>query len=118
MKANPPVDESEGSEDFYKYMREPAIKLSEMPSSWDYQSLESEFLEGLPTVLARRLLFAERIYFILSLMFQFKRLGIKPLCGTCPVIVSDIESIDVAYLIAERQDCCLVAGDVLKRVRH
>ncbi len=51
-------------------------------------------------------------------MFQFKRLGIKPVCGTCPVNVSGVENIDVTDLIAGHQDYTLVAGDVLKRVRH
>ncbi|CAB9528307.1 Transmembrane and coiled-coil domain-containing protein 4 [Seminavis robusta] len=57
---------------------------------------------------------------ILSLMFQLKRLagGLRPVCGTCPVNVPGIENVDVSDLITSHQDYCMVAGEVLKRVRH
>jgi hypothetical protein len=55
---------------------------------------------------------------ILSLMFQFKRLGLKPVCGTCPVKVSGVENVDVSDLVSAHQDYCLVAGTILRRVRH
>jgi hypothetical protein len=118
-KVAQPVVENEGSEDFYKYMREPA------------SIVEDAIIMGLPNhlsltswkvcrqVVAGRLVNCySRKDLILSLMFQFKRLGIKPVCGTCAVNVSGVENIDVSDLIAGHQDYCLVAGDVLKRVRH
>jgi hypothetical protein len=117
--AQPAVGEKEGSEDFYKYMREPA------------SIVEDAIIMGLPNHLSLtswkvcRQVVAGRLVncyskkdLILSLMFQFKRLAIKPVCGTCPVNVSGVENIDVTDLISGHQDYCLVAGDVLKRVRH
>jgi hypothetical protein len=118
-KVTQPVVENEGSENFYKHMREPA------------SIVEDAIIMGLPNhlsltswkvcrqVVSGRLVNCySRKDLILSLMFQFKRLGIKPVCGTCPVNVSGVENIDVTDLIAGHQDYCLVAGDVLKRVRH
>jgi hypothetical protein len=113
-----PVVENEG-ENFYKHMREPA------------SIVEDAIIMGLPNhlsltswkvcrqVVSGRLVNCySRKDLILSLMFQFKRLGIKPVCGTCPVNVSGVENIDVTDMIAGHQDYTLVAGDVLKRVRH
>ncbi|GKY99413.1 hypothetical protein MPSEU_000896000 [Mayamaea pseudoterrestris] len=54
---------------------------------------------------------------ILSLMFQFKRLAIKPVCGTCPVNVNGVENIDVSDLVQGHQDYCYATGAILKRVR-
>jgi hypothetical protein len=66
---------------------------------------------------------------ILSLMFQAKRLSgnfntagggslLKPVCGTCPVLVPGVENIDVSDLVSGHQDYCLVTGKILERVRH
>ena len=54
---------------------------------------------------------------ILSLMFQFKRLGLKPVCGTLPVSVPGVENFDVSDLVSAHQDYCTATGDILKRVR-
>jgi hypothetical protein len=65
---------------------------------------------------------------ILSLMFQAKRLSgnfnnaggslLKPVCGTCPVLVPGVENIDVSDLVSGHQDYCLVTGRIMERVRH
>lgn len=55
---------------------------------------------------------------ILSLMFQFKRLGLKPVCGTCPVAAAGVENVDVTDFISGHQDYCLATGDILDRVGH
>lgn len=65
---------------------------------------------------------------ILSLMFQAKRLSgnfnnaggslLKPVCGTCPVLVPGVENIDVSDLVSGHQDYCLVTGKIMERVRH
>jgi len=104
---------------FYERMREPA------------SIVEDAILMGLPNHLslsswrACRMVVAGRLVncfsqrdLILSLMFQFKRLGLKPVCGTCPVNANGVESIDVSDLVSGHQDYCLVVGDILKRVRH
>jgi hypothetical protein len=54
---------------------------------------------------------------ILSLMFQFKRLGLKPVCGTLPVSVPGVENFDVSDLVTAHSDYCTAAGKILKRVR-
>lgn len=54
---------------------------------------------------------------ILSLMFQFKRLGLKPVCGTLPVSVPGVENFDVSDLVTGHQDYCTATGEILKRVR-
>lgn len=54
---------------------------------------------------------------ILSLMFQYKKFGFKPVCGTCPVAVAGVENFDVSDLVSGHQDYCLITGDILKRVR-
>lgn len=54
---------------------------------------------------------------ILSLMFQFKRLGLKPVCGTLPVSVPGVENFDVSDLITGHQDYCTATGEILKRIR-
>jgi hypothetical protein len=54
---------------------------------------------------------------ILSLMFQFKRLGLKRVCGTCPVNVDGVENFDVTDLVQGHQDYCLATGSILKRIR-
>ncbi|KAL7575719.1 hypothetical protein ACA910_003053 [Epithemia clementina (nom. ined.)] len=55
---------------------------------------------------------------ILSLMFQFKRLKLKPVCGTCPVAISGVENIDVTDIILGHEQYCTNVGDVLKKIRH
>ena len=66
---------------------------------------------------------------ILSLMFQAKRLSgnfsnsagsslLKPVCGTCPVLVPGVENFDVSDMVSGHQDYCLVTGKILERVRH
>jgi len=93
--------------------------------------VEDAILMGLPNHLslsswqACRMVVAGRLVncysqkdLILSLMFQFKRLGLKPVCGTCPVNAVGVENVDVSDLVSGHQDYCLVMGDILKRVRH
>ena len=55
---------------------------------------------------------------ILSLMFQFKRLKLKPVCGTCPVAICGVENIDVTDIILGHEQYCTNAGEVLKKIRH
>jgi hypothetical protein len=55
---------------------------------------------------------------ILSLMFQLKKFGFKPVCGTCPVEVPGVENVNVTDLVSGHQDYCLNTGAILKRVRH
>jgi Protein of unknown function (DUF726) len=82
---------------------------------------------------------------ILSLMFQYKKFGLKPgtyvtkdrafvpardnssvvltrlhvsVCGTCAVNVPGVENVDVSDLVSGHQDYCLITGEILKRVRH
>jgi Protein of unknown function (DUF726) len=114
-----PVDVDEHSDEFYRYMREPAsivedVILMGMPN---HLSLSSWI--ACRQVVAGRLVhcFSQKDL-ILSLMFQFKRFGLKPVCGTVPVAVPGVENIDVTDLVQGHQDYCLVAGDILKRVRH
>lgn len=108
----------EGRE-FYKKMREPA------------SIIEDAIIMGLPNHLslsswqACRMVVSGRLIncysqkdLILSLMFQFKRLGLKPVCGTCPVNVNGVENVDVTDIVQGHQDYCLVMGDILKRIRH
>jgi hypothetical protein len=57
-------------------------------------------------------LFTERFDFVSHVCSNSRELGIKPVCGTCPVNVSGVENIDVTDLIAGHQDYTLVAGDV------
>lgn len=104
---------------FYKTMREPA------------SIVEDAIIMGLPNHLslsswqACRMVVAGRLVncfsqkdLILSLMFQFKRLGLKPVCGTCPVNVSGVENVDVSDIVQGHQDYCLVMNEILKRIRH
>lgn len=103
----------------YKGMREPA------------SIVEDAILMGLPNHLstsswiACRQVVAGRLVncysqkdLILSLMFQFKRLGLKPVCGTCPVDVDGVENVDVSDIISGHQDYCVATGRILHRVRH
>mmetsp|Transcript_26214 Transcript_26214/g.72335 ORF Transcript_26214/g.72335 Transcript_26214/m.72335 type:complete len:121 (-) Transcript_26214:1784-2146(-) len=55
---------------------------------------------------------------ILSLMFQVKRLKLKPVCGACPVAVGGVENIDVTDFISGHEQYCTKAGEVLKKIRH
>ena len=55
---------------------------------------------------------------ILSLMFQVKRFGIKPVCGTCSVDVEGVENFDLSDLIKGHQDYCVMIGKILRRIRH
>jgi len=109
----------EEEEEMFKYMREPA------------SIVEDAVLMGLPNHLsltswkACRQIVAGRLVncfsqndLILSLMFQFKRLGLKPVCGTCPVDVHGVENIDLSDLISRHQDYCLFTGEILRRIRH
>jgi Protein of unknown function (DUF726) len=104
---------------FYKEMREPA------------SIVEDAILMGLPnhlstsSWLACRQVVAGRLVncfsqkdLILSLMFQFKRLGLKPVCGTCPVNVDGVENVDVSDVVSGHQDYCVSTGRILHRVRH
>jgi Protein of unknown function (DUF726) len=103
----------------YKEMREPA------------SIVEDAILMGLPNHLSIsswiscRQVVAGRLVncysqkdLVLSLMFQFKRLGLKPVCGTCPVNVDGVESVDVSDVISGHQDYCTSTGRILDRVRH
>jgi hypothetical protein len=39
-------------------------------------------------------------------------------CGTSPVVVNGVENFDVTDLVSAHTDYCLVAGEILQRVRH
>jgi hypothetical protein len=138
--------EGQSRKDFYKQIREPASIVEDaillgLPNQYvrrlcasilqivEYSnffcsvviddSLSTSSWQQVRQVVAGRLVncFSQKDL-ILSLMFQFKRLGLKPVCGTCPVNVDGVENIDVSDLISGHQDYCLFAGDILKRVRH
>ena len=107
------------SDTFYSKMREPA------------SIVENVVLMGLPNHLSisswracRRIVSGRVVHcysqrdLILSLMFQIKKFGLKPVCGTCRVDVPGVENVDVTDLISGHQDYCLHVGAILKRIRH
>lgn len=115
------ADKGGNAQEIFERMREPA------------SIVEDAILMGMPNHLslsswtACRRIVAGRLVncysrkdLVLSLMFQFKRLsgGLKPVCGTCPVLVHGVENVDVSDLVSSHQDYCLVTGDILQRVRH
>jgi len=105
--------------DFYKNMREPSSIVEDAILMGLPNHLSLSSWKACRQVVAGRLVncFSQKDL-ILSLMFQFKRLGLKPVCGTCPVNVIGVENIDVTDLVTGHQDYCLAIGDILKRVRH
>lgn len=104
---------------FYKNMREPSSIVEDAVLMGLPNHLSVSSWKACRRVVAGRLVncFSQRDL-ILSLMFQFKRLGLKPVCGTCPVNVPGVENFDVSDLVSGHQDYCLITGDILKRVRH
>jgi hypothetical protein len=111
-------DKHHGS-NLYTRMREPASIVEDVILMGLPNHLSLSSWSACRQIVAGRLVhcFSQKDL-ILSLMFQFKRLGLKPVCGTCPVNVSGVENIDVSDLVSAHQDYCLVAGTILKRVRH
>jgi hypothetical protein len=109
----------ESNKDYFRYMREPASIVEDVVLMGLPNHLSLSSWKACRQVVAGRLIncFSQKDL-ILSLMFQFKRLGLKPVCGTCPVNVPGVENIDVSDLVSGHQDYTLVLGDILKRVRH
>lgn len=113
-------DEDRG-EDKLKYIREPAsivedVILMGMPNHVSLKSWEAS-----RRIVAGRVINCySRKDLILSLMFQMKRFQgiLRPVCGTSPVAVNGVENYDVTDLVSAHNDYCLVAGEILKRVRH
>ena len=103
----------------YKTMREPASIVEDAILMGLPNHLSSHSWTTCRQVVAGRLVncYSQKDL-VLSLMFQFKRLGLKPVCGTCAVNVSGVENIDVTDIVAGHQDYCLITGEILKRVRH
>ena len=121
LAANPEVayDGGDDDEESFRNMREPA------------SIVEDAIVMGLPNhmsltswrvcrqVVAGRLVncFSQKDL-ILSLMFQFKRLKLKPVCGTCPIAISGVENIDVTESVLGHEQYCTSTGNVLKKIRH
>lgn len=112
------ADADEGSERFYQFMREPASVVEDAILIGLPNHLSLSSWKSCRRVVAGRLVNCfSRGDLILSLMFQFKRLKLKPVCGVCPVNVSGVENIDVTDLVSGHEDLCLVTGEILKRAR-
>jgi len=105
-------------EKFYKYMREPASIVEDAIMCGNPNHLSLLSWRACRQVVAGRLVncFSQKDL-ILSLMFQFKRLGLKPVCGTCPVNVKGVENIDVTDIVSGHLDYSYCMGDILKKVR-
>lgn len=110
---------NESDKNFFKYMREPASIVEDVVLMGMPNRLSLNSWKNCRRIVAGRLVncFSQRDW-ILSLMFQLKRMGFKTVCGTCPVDVPGVENIDVTDLVQGHQDYCLAAGDILKRIRH
>jgi hypothetical protein len=111
--------EREDGDRMYSRMREPASIVQDVVLMGLPNHLSLTSWTACRQVVAGRLVncFSQRDL-ILSLMFQFKRLGLKPVCGTCPVNVTGVENVDVSDLVSAHQDYTLVTGAILERVRH
>jgi hypothetical protein len=110
--------EGESVERLFRQMREPASIVEDAVLLGLPNHLSLSSWKACRQVVAGRLIncFSNKDL-ILSLMFQFKRLGLKPVCGTCPVNVNGVENVDISDLVQGHQDYCDVAGAILRRVR-
>ena len=57
---------------------------------------------------------------ILSLMFQIKRLtgGLRPVCGTSPVLVRGVENYNVGHIVSSHSEYCTAPGRILRMIYH
>jgi Protein of unknown function (DUF726) len=111
--------DSEENGPFFESMREPASIVEDAIIMGMPNHLSLVSWRACRNVVAGRLVncYSQKDL-ILSLMFQYKRLGLKPVCGTCPVNVAGVENFDVSDLVTGHQQYCLVQNELLKRVRH
>ena len=111
-------EKRDGEMDFKK-MREPASIVEDAIIMGLPNHLSISSWQACRQVVAGRLVncFSQKDL-ILSLMFQFKRFGLKPVCGTCPVAVPGVENIDVTGMVKGHQDYCVLVGDILRHIRH
>lgn len=118
-RASKRTNRSDGDEhDSLDYMREPASIVEDVVIMGLPNHLSIASWKACRQVVSGRLVncFSQKDL-ILSLMFQFKRLGLKPVCGTLPVSVPGVENFDVSDLVMGHQDYCTATGEILKRVR-
>lgn len=109
------------SGDDLKYIREPASIVEDAILMGTPNHVSIKSWEACRRVVAGRMVNCySRKDYILSLMFQLKRFQgiLRPVCGTSNVAVDGVENYDVTDLISSHTDYCLVAGEILKRIRH
>mmetsp|Transcript_15602 Transcript_15602/g.20345 ORF Transcript_15602/g.20345 Transcript_15602/m.20345 type:complete len:151 (+) Transcript_15602:1648-2100(+) len=53
---------------------------------------------------------------ILQIMFQLKKISVKPVCGTIPIDIDRVESYDVSQIIQNHGDYCVKVSEILKMV--
>ena len=114
-------NDEERKEDELKYLREPASIVEDVILMGTPNHVSLKSWEACRRVVAGRLINCySRKDLILSLMFQMKRFQgmLRPVCGTSPVAVNGVENYDVTDLVSAHTDYCLVAGEILARVRH
>lgn len=117
--------ESEGSKTPYKknpeleHMREPASIVEDVILMGTPNHLSIRSWKACRQIVAGRLVNCySRKDLILSLMFQYKRMSFKKVCGTCVVDLPGVENVDVTDIITGHQKYCFAAGAILKRVGH
>mmetsp|Transcript_31759 Transcript_31759/g.45151 ORF Transcript_31759/g.45151 Transcript_31759/m.45151 type:complete len:357 (-) Transcript_31759:122-1192(-) len=100
-------------------MREPASILEDVIVMGMPQHLSTRSWHASRQMIAGRFVNCySRKDMILTLMFRYKRLKFKSVCGTCAVDVPGVENIDVSDLITAHAQYCYKIGEILKRVRH
>jgi len=117
---SPKKNKSKKEEDI-KYTREPSSIVEDAILMGTPNHMSNPSWEACRTVVVGRLINCySQNDLILSLMFQVNRLagGLKPVCGTCPVNVPGVENYDVGCFISAHSDYCLMAGNILRMVRH
>ena len=55
---------------------------------------------------------------VLSIMFQLKKISVKPVCGAIPIEVSGIENFDVTEIIQNHNDYGERTSEVLEAVKY
>ena len=116
---------SEGSKNGFKAnaelenMREPASIVEDVILMGTPNHLSVRSWKACRQIVSGRLVNCySRKDLILSLMFQYKRLSFKKVCGTCAIDIPGVENVDVSDLVTGHHLYCIAAGDILKRVGH
>jgi len=105
--------------DQINYTREPASIVEDAILMGTPNHLNQSAWEAFRRIVSGRLINCySRKDLILSLMFQLKRIALKPVCGTNPVEVNGVENYDVSHLVSQHSDYCLEAGNILRLVKH